>query len=241
MPIVISPGERMFISGRTNSGKTTLVKHLLRSVPVYSVLDAKHTYRPPAEVAALVPIVAEHNPELPQEVIRIPWEEEPDGWGDAINQIFREGNRLIYVDEATLLVDSRGIKHPLGKAIRTGRERGIGVWVGTQRPKDIPSYVFTEAEHIISFQLQYKADRQKVIEYTGDSMARILGRVRGHDAAYYSVANDRAILLSPRLVARGSRAGRSSADAGNHRLLGFRDDRARRDRGNQNPRPIYAA
>ena len=204
------------MSGRTGSGKTTFVRYLLRSVPRYAVLDAKHTYRPPADLAELVPIVQEYDPELDQQVIRVKWEDEPDGaWEEAIQQIWEDGNRLIYVDEATLILGTRAARHPLGKAIRTGRERGIGVWTGTQRPKEIPSYVFTEAEHILSFRLQYKADREKVVEFSGDQMAALLATIRGHDAAYNSVTDDRAVILKPRLVSRGDQSAYSGGLAGN--------------------------
>lgn len=233
--ITISPNERLFISGRTGSGKTTFVRFLLRSVPRYAVLDAKHTYRPPADLRDDVPIVEAFNPKLERQIIRAPWEDEPECWEDAINDVFEDGNRLLYVDEATLIVPTRAARHPLGRAIRTGRERGVGVWTGTQRPKEIPSYVFTESEHILSYRLQFKDDRDKIVQFTGDAMSSLLARVRGHDVAYYSVMDDRAILLRPRLITRAG-----GQNAGTGRFPSLRNDRARVDSARQNDCAVNA-
>lgn len=239
-PVQISPNDRLFVSGRTGSGKTTFIRFLLRSVPRYAVLDPKHTYKPPLDEADDVPIVEEFDPDLPRQVIRVPWEDEPEGWDDVLNEIYEEGNRLVYVDEATLLVPTRAARHPLGKLIRTGRERGIGVWTGTQRPKEIPSYVFTESEHILSFRLQFKDDRDKVSQFSGDAMSPLLASVRGHDLAYYDVMGDRALRIRPRLVKGGSDESAGSPGSPGllaDRVLGSRD---RKNGGAQHPATRFA-
>lgn len=104
---------------------------------------------------------------------------------------------VIYGDEATLLTRPTILEPTLGKAIRTGRERGVAVWLSSQRPKNIPSEVFTESEHFFVFQLTYEDDFRKVASFTGDRMWEHAETVwpeelegtdrQNHDCIYYSV------------------------------------------------------
>jgi DNA helicase HerA-like ATPase len=184
--------------GRTGSGKTTLARSLLRSCNVpYAVLDPKHRYRD-----GDVKITRRFQKKLPEQIIRV----DPLGgdaelglWDEVIYDIWKDGDRIIYVDEATLITPPRSVLPELGRAIRTGRERNVAVWVGTQRPKDIPSVVFTEAEHFFLFRLQWEDDRRKVASFTSPNLDDVYenmmreGREAKHDFVYYGVDDDRLI------------------------------------------------
>lgn len=193
--IDIRASDRLCLFGRTGSGKTTLARKLLsKAATRVAVLDAKHTYR-----QAGFKVVAEHNDKLPREIIRVP----PDGpeallWNETINEIWQDGRRLIYVDETTLITPARVVLPALGKAIRTGRELGIGVWCASQRPKEIPSVIFTEAEHFFTFQLTFQADRRKVREFTSDDYGDAIESLTGHDYAYYDVRQNRVLVVRVR-------------------------------------------
>lgn len=198
MSVNIKRTDRAMFCGRTGSGKTTLARSLLRSCNLpYAVLDPKHRYRD-----GDVKVGRTFNKKLDEQIIRV----DPIGgndelalWDEQIWNIWRESDRIIYVDEATLITPPRSILPELGRAIRTGRERNVAVWVGTQRPKDIPSVVFTEAEHFFLFRLGWEDDRRKVSSFTSpyldpvyDGMMRE-GRESKHDFVYYGVEDDRLI------------------------------------------------
>jgi len=188
--------DRVAFFGRTGSGKTTLAKSMLHSCNhPYAVLDPKHRYRD-----GDVPIKDHFVKKLPEQIIRcepIGWPAELELWNNAIYEIWKEGDRIIYVDEATLITPPRAILPELGRAIRTGRERNVAVWTGSQRPKDLPSPIFTEAEHFFLFRLQWENDRAKVCSFTSASLwnpykrMQHEGRSAKHDFIYYGVDDDR--------------------------------------------------
>lgn len=203
--IAIKSSDRACFFGRTGSGKTTLAKNLLRLSTAFTVLDAKHTYREEG-----IPIVRDYKGRLPRQIIRPPFEDEQKHWNAVINRCWRDGNQILYADEVTLINQSRTALSPVfGKAIRTGRERNLGVWSGSQRPKDIPSAIFTEAEHFFIFQLQYEADRDKVASFTGDAIAKLLPRLRGHQFVYYNVIDDHYELMELKIRKRRNATHRS--------------------------------
>ena len=43
-----------------------------------------------------------------------------------------------------------------------GRELGVEVWNGTQRPKDIPQIALSESEHFYTFRLNLPQDRERI-------------------------------------------------------------------------------
>lgn len=106
-----------------------------------------------------------------------------------IDAAWTAGGTVIYVDETTLITPARTLLPALGKAIRTGRERMVGVWCASQRPKELPSAIFTESEHIFTFCLSYSKDRDKVREFTSDGYGDAIDGLDGHRFAHYDVAS----------------------------------------------------
>lgn len=201
MNLSIRRSDRACFFGRTGSGKTTLARALLRnSAFPYVVLDPKHRYRDEHD-GFEIPIVDRFDKRRPQQIIRVdPGANELVEWDEAIYDVWRAGDHILYVDEATLVLPGpRTILPELGRAIRTGRERNVGVWIGSQRPKELPSVVFTEAEHFLLFRLQFEPDIVKVCEFTSPAVwpkymeIKRAGRSRKHDFLYYNVDDDRLV------------------------------------------------
>lgn len=184
----------MNLYGRTGCGKTTLAKYLLSKAKTpYAILDPKHDYKQKG-----VPVVKRFDKELERQIIRVePDAFEMEAWDDTIYDIWRHRNRIIYADELTLISPARTLLPAAGRAIRTGRSVNIAFWSGSQRPKDIPSAVFTETEHFFVFQLVYQADRDKVVSFTGDKAEPILPTLRGHNCMYYGVLEDSVAVIRP--------------------------------------------
>ena len=82
---------------------------------------------------------------------------------------YRRFTRL-YVDEANALRGGTNPSYYLQACICRGRERGIGVITGTQRPYRVPIILMSEAEHFYIFRLNMLVDRQRVYELTGISV-----------------------------------------------------------------------
>jgi DNA helicase HerA-like ATPase len=194
--IRVKPSERACFFGRTGSGKTTLATRLLlESAPSvhWVILDSKQQIELPG-----VPINRSFKPKQPRQIIRVPDIEgaEIALWQLEILRIWQGHNRVIYIDELLDVVPSnRRLGPGLGRAIRTGRSRGVGVWAGSQRPSDIPSQVFTEAEHFFNFQLSFARDREKIASFTDDSLLPFLEGTHGHDLTYYNVLEQRIAVI----------------------------------------------
>lgn len=197
MQIRIRRSERACFFGRTGSGKTTLARSLLRSTNApHVVLDPKHRY-----VDADTPIVREFDKRLDAQIIRVPVDQsELETWDEQVWRIWKAGDRIIYADELTLLLyGPRTLIPEAARAIRTGRERRVAFWSGSQRPSDIPSVVFTEAEHFFLFRLQFENDRYKVASFTTEGVMGAYrrlhkeGRKVKHDFLYYGVDDDRLV------------------------------------------------
>lgn len=190
--------DRCCFFGRTGSGKTTLALRILMSSAMpWLVLDPKEgiTRRDVPGVR----LVRAYNKGLPRQVIQLPTNVEIDAWwwwDDIIRAAWKDRRRLIYVDELTLTNPSETkLAPPLARAIRTGRSRGVPVWIGSQRPSGIPSTVFTEAEHFFVFSLNFARDREKVISFTHDKLEHMLSELSGHDFVYYNVRTTEARIV----------------------------------------------
>lgn len=207
-PIIVRPEERAGFFGRTGSGKTTIARALLRKAQEKGhrtiVFDAKHTY-----VDGGIKVRDHVNPKLTHQIVRVsPDGSESERWNEAFYDAWEMGDAILYVDEATLVTPPRTILPGYGRCIRTGREVGLGTWTGSQRPKDIPSVIFTEAEHVFGFRLQWSADVDKVASFTTESYYdlhdQLRGRRRMHDFVYYNVIDDRLVYVHASRAPAGS-------------------------------------
>lgn len=70
----------------------------------------------------------------------------------------RSGPRLMDVDELSDFFEVRKIGGILWQALRSGRELGVGMVVGTQRPKYVPRTVLTETDRVYLFKQKSEDD-----------------------------------------------------------------------------------
>jgi hypothetical protein len=137
-----------------------------------------------------VPVRTDYNEHDARQIVRYP--DLDDTWSHPMRRALAKKNVVVYVDEMTLINEGYGYRlHPvLGRIIRTGRETNVSAWIGSQRPKDIPSAVFTEAEHFFVFQLNWDDDRKKVVSFTSSKIRPVLDSLRAHEFVYYNVLED---------------------------------------------------
>ena len=175
--------ERFFFGGRTGSGKTTLADRLIRTFGYRTVVvDPKHSWAFPGYV------YSQHydpSPQVKRQVFR-PKDDADEGWQDTVDYLSDvwayDVPTVVYIDELTSITTPRRAPRVLSTLVRLGRQRGFGTWYSSQRPKDVPSLFFTEAEHWAIFDLLTQDDRDKVKGYMGD---KVKDRIKEKYAFWY--------------------------------------------------------
>jgi hypothetical protein len=87
-------------------------------------------------------------------------------WKPALEMAWRIHKVVVYIDEM-LLVAPTGAKPPveLARLYQIGREYDIGVQASTQRPRNIPAIMLSEAEWLFLFRVSRMEDRKAVAEF----------------------------------------------------------------------------
>jgi hypothetical protein len=185
--VTIKPSERVFLAGKTGSGKTYLARYLLRSFRRLIVIDSKGTLYnwglEPWNRKALKKLG--RGEDVRARVTFDTIRDIEDAWEDMFADLYEKGggNFVLYIDE-TYGVTPFGNRAPVGlTALYTrGREFNIGVWSATQRPLGVPLIEKSEAEHFFMFRLILKGDRQHMGEFLGEDVAE---RIIPHEHGFF--------------------------------------------------------
>ncbi len=166
--------QRMMLTGATGTGKTTLARHLLAPVKPLIVIDSKCTYggkdgEPGFELVSTPSALrslgsrAEFIQYRPDEL-----HQSVDDYNEVYKWCYRRGGIYVYTDEAFLVHHGSYAPDWLRACVTCGRELGIGMMHGTQRPRGIDLRLMTEAEIFVSFELRHRDDRKRMAEMGGD-------------------------------------------------------------------------
>jgi hypothetical protein len=175
--ILLRSNERVFLCGKTGSGKTYAAHKICRKLRRLVVLDPKA--RIDSEEWNLRPWDREArtllaNGEPIRTLVRAPIgpgaEEE---WDRAYLAVLNAGNATLYIDEVYGVIEGR--PSPYLVAIWTrGRELGIGAYAASQRPAWVPIVMMSEAEHFFIFRLTVGDDRRRVAEFLGPDAMEVI-------------------------------------------------------------------
>lgn len=173
------------VCGMTGSGKTTLSDRLLSTKPYVIVIDNKHeldwrywTITDDPKVA----LAGNHTIYRPAKGIAgkraVVW---------LLEAIYQAGGWVVYIDEVYTLGRGSVASYPQEyiDLLTRGRSRGITVWTGTQRPRFLPVFAFTESRHLFLFELGSTIDTKHVADMYGAPDLISEAPARKHDFIYY--------------------------------------------------------
>jgi DNA helicase HerA-like ATPase len=212
MAISVQASDRVFICGKTGSGKTTLARELTRNLSRLVVLDSKGTLSDwnLADWDRESQQALEQGERVRARVLQpldLPDQAAIDAfWTDVFRQCFEAGNVTIYVDELFAIVPPGKPAPPIMLACWTrGREFGIGAWASTQRPSWVPLATISESEHDFMFRLTLKQDRQRMSEFMTERVTR---EIKDPHGFYYmqSSANEPVYISSLDLGGENARS-----------------------------------
>ena len=194
MKIQIKSNERIFITGRTGSGKSVLINQLLLPGMNHVVLyDYKHEIEYPGAVIFQSMEDFKRKPNEPFIIYRSQTGTDEE-FDRLCRQCFYRGNNTLVLDEVAQHCN-KGLIQPYHDLImRLGRSKGVGIVNCTQRPRGIHNNILSQCEHFFIFDLIQETDRKKMAEFCGDE---VMARAKNYTFWYYEIHQEKAVLCKP--------------------------------------------
>lgn len=159
----ISADERVTIVGKTKSGKTQLAKRMVREFNSVLILDFKHTIRiPGVEITSDTSKLTRLGIDFPHIIFRVPHEWEEEDLDRLFKWAFIRENTLVYIDEGYSVGSNSSYPKWLKIIAVQGREKYVTLWSLFQRPRGVPIFLVSEAEHLFVFYLNREEDRDYI-------------------------------------------------------------------------------
>lgn len=189
----ISNKERVFIAGKTGSGKTTLAHLLLLPVKRLLLIDSKDgLFNWDTEDYSSSGLARIRN----KEPIRMRVVQKEQAL-IALTEAYNSGDIIIYLDEVTAIIPSVHKFEPIFTDIWSrGRSRNVGAWSTTQRPVSIPKLFLTESEHYFCFRLNSEDDRKIMAGYMGKG---VLTPAKDPYGFYYRSIHNEKLIYYPKI------------------------------------------
>ena len=194
MNIEVKSNDRVFVCGRTGSGKSYLVKNLLiPRMTNYVIYDYKHEIEIPG--AVIFNRIEDFRRQPNQHAIIYRTRSGTDEEFDALcKQVFYRGNNTLVLDETAYHCDTSKIMRHHGLIMQLGRSKGVGIINCTQRPRAIHNNVISQCEHFFTFDLIQQTDRKKLAEFCGEEL---LNRAKEYHFFYYHISREAPAFCAP--------------------------------------------
>ena len=206
-------GEHLTCIGPTKSGKTTLIRELLRRArrerthPWQVVIATKRkdeildTFK--TEGFMKIPEWHVSDPELTPRIMLAPplpnardKHVQADQIREALTGIYRQGGWLVTLDELKHIAAYLKLEPEVELLWHQGRSAGISVVSGIQRPRHVPLMAYDQSEHLFMWESRDHNIRKRLAEIGGRVdpdlvMAGITSLPTRHDFLYVNTATGR--------------------------------------------------
>lgn len=192
--IRVRSDERVFLCGKTGSGKTYAARVLCAKTQRLIVLDPKARINPGPggkDPWRLMPwdrearrLLAASDPV--RALVRVPVGADlEEAWEPIYEAVLAAGNCTIYIDEVYGVAPNANRPSPYLAALWTrGRELGVGAFAASQRPFWVPIVMLSEATHFFNFRLRVMEDRRRMSEHMGPEVLEEVPRGDEHGFFY---------------------------------------------------------
>lgn len=193
---LLKQGQHVLFVGKNGTGKTTLAEKILASKEYVIVIDTKGELRWMGFSTTSDVSTAFNSKHV---IFR------PNGNLRKVEEIFqralKEGGWTVYVDELYMIGIGSVQRFPPSfiEALTRGRSKKVTVYMGTQRPRFVPVFVFTEPRHVFVFNLSSRYDRVHVAKSVGDE--RLAIKMQGHQFLYANTDQESVVRSELRLAA----------------------------------------
>lgn len=192
--INLQSNQHAFFAGKTQQGKTTLVRSFVNNFPRVVVHDRKFEWK---NFAMRNGYKVVHEPSTLQEllskgakrIIYQPRSPEMDDFDEICKIIFYTGNITLVIDEASSYCSTGRVPFYCGELLRLGSGRGIGVISLSQRPRYVDNVMISESTIIVSFRLMLDTDRLKISQIAGKTVDPPLPENPSESEKIRSIAN----------------------------------------------------
>ena len=161
----LAPNLRIFITGKTQSGKTFLTKSIIKQFNNFIVYDIKRQY---GELGAKVHSIENIKAELLKgntKLIYQPVDLSPEHFDEVCKYIFFNLKNILFVVEEAHKFATKHKIPPYFNSLITmcqGEPYFIGVISITQRPANIHNDIISSSTIVISFKLTLQSDAEAV-------------------------------------------------------------------------------
>lgn len=195
----IDPSERWLILGKTGSGKTVFVKHLLREVSkLYPVVivdpnelwlgkgKGKHAkeWATGKDLGSIDKprLVTTFSPKWKVQCIQ-PDEDELDKLERLCYDVMKKEDIFIYFDETEGVATATHVPKFIRTLWKRGRAHHVGAWAATQVPKGIPRIFKSQAEHFVVMKVgQEDAQIASEIAHVEEN---VVAKLKPYEYLYY--------------------------------------------------------
>lgn len=184
-------GKHLVFVGSTGSGKSYLAQKMLEHYERYFAIDTQDsldiegkTINNPKNLRWILKFY----PKI-RYVPRLEYREK-EVW-DYIFEVLNDSStrkkpnpRIVYIDEIYHLGYGANFPNWLPKAITTARQKKISYWIATQRPRNIPLPILTEASFIYVFYLSRDDDIKYLASFARKNPKQLYEALQGQENDY---------------------------------------------------------
>lgn len=194
LPFPWNQGEHLAVIGRTQSGKTTLLSHILRRRAYVVILRTKTDkahYHPDRLItrADQMRLSYGHQTGIRLE-LKPERSKQREEFHKAMLRALEERSWAVVADEVFYLDDRLKLDGDMEELLTQGAGMDVTFIGGVQRPSRVTRFFLGEAHHILSFALE-RRDAKILAEASTDRMMEIVPKLGKHEFVWWDVAEPR--------------------------------------------------